>query len=308
MIEYITPERIANSIMQDGTFSGHYLIVEGNKDYKFYNKFVTKEISIEEAWGCEKVKSVIHILKERNYERAIGIIDSDFSVILEEPIDCDGIFVTDFHDIEVMMLKSTALYNILDLYCSKEKIVEFFKDKDALDILMELGIEIGLLKLANKIYNLGLVFKPERPEGNQLKYKEFVSEKDLTFLGKSSMIQTVVNYSRNRTGRVGSIADINEKLNLLAPERYDPAHLVNGHDLTNILFILIKKVLKSTNKMLHDYNSVEDSLILTYDNNEFIKTDLFYKLYLWSRERGVNLFKSELTEQGKVGSCLSVAN
>ncbi|KOR90376.1 DUF4435 domain-containing protein [Paenibacillus solani] len=308
MIEYITPERIANSIMQDRTFTGHYLIVEGNKDYKFYNKFVTKEISIKEAWGCEKVKSIINILKERNYNRAIGVIDSDFSVILEETIDCDEVFVTDFHDIEVMMLKSTALYSILDLFCSKEKMVEFFKDKDALDILMELGVEIGLLKLANKLYNLGLVFKPEKPEGNQLKYKEFVSDKDLTFLGKDSMIRTVVNYSRNRTGKVASTEDINEKLNLLSTEMYDQAHLVNGHDLTNILFILIKKVLKSSNKMLHDYNSIEDSLILTYDYCEFVKTELFSKLYLWSRDRGINFFKPELTDQVKVRSCLPLAN
>ncbi|GGO08439.1 DUF4435 domain-containing protein [Saccharibacillus kuerlensis] len=308
MIEYITPERIANSIMQDSTFSGYYLIVEGTKDYKLYNKFVTKEVSIKEAWGCEKVKELIGILKERDFEKVIGILDADFSVILEETIESDKIFVTDFHDVEVIMLKSTALLNILEFFCGEKKVKDFIGDRNVFDILVGLGYEIGLLKLANKLYDLGLVFKPEKLEGNPLKYKDFISEKDLSFLGRDSMIQTVTNYSRNRTGKVSTTENIENKLEVLSKQSYDLLHLVNGHDLTNILFILMKKVLKSTNKMLHDYNSIEDALILTYDNCEFIKTELFSKLYLWSREHEVNLFKQELVDQVKEKASLPLAN
>jgi Protein of unknown function (DUF4435) len=295
MIQYMTPERIANAIMQDTSFHGHYLLVEGNKDYKLYKKFVNKGIKIKEAWGCENLKRVLDILDEREFYRKIGIVDADFSSILQIELKAKDLFVTDYHDIEVMLIKSSALYSIINTFCLRERVEEFCPEEQIYEKIMNLGKEIGLLKLANKVFNLGLVFKPERPEGNQLKYKDFISERDLSFIGKEEMIQTAINYSTNRGTKISGKDEIKEKMSLLAQKEYNLEHLVNGHDLTNILFILIKKVLKSRNRMLFDFNSIEDSLILAYEANEFITTQLYFDLYNWSRENGVDLFKEGIT-------------
>ena len=48
-------------------------------------------------------------------------------------------------------------------------------------------------------------------------------------------------------------------------QELDLMQLVNGHDLANFLYILMKKILKSKNKMLNDFTCIEDSLILAYD-------------------------------------------
>lgn len=47
----------------------------------------------------------------------------------------------------------------------------------------------------------------------------------------------------------------------LKEKDFDLNHLVNGHDLSNLL---MKKVFKSRNRMLVN-NSLEDSLILSYE-------------------------------------------
>lgn len=292
----MTPVRIANAIMQDSTFIGHYLIVEGKKDFKLYNKYIDKENKIREAWGCEKVKEVLTILEERGFHRKLGIIDSDFSKILDINHDLTNLFVTDFHDIEVAMIKSNALLNILEIFCDEQRLTEFKKEREITEWIFSIGKKLGYLKLANKIYGLGLVFKPKLPDGNQLKYKEFISERDLSFLGVEKMIQTVINYSRNKSDNIATFEEINEKYNEVAQNAYQEDQLVNGHDLTNILFILIKKVLRSNNKMLLDFNSIEDSLIMSYEANDFVQTRLFLELFQWSMTNGFNLFKGNVNK------------
>ena len=168
MEEHITPQRIANSIMLDTSFSGYYLIVEGPKDSKLYGKFFSQEIiHLKEAFGNEKVKEVFTILSERGFDRKFGIIDADFTRITGEEIEVDGLFITDDHDIEVMVIKTKALEHVLNVFCSKNKMQEYEKKHGMTirDRIFQLGKEIGYLKYANKIHDLGLVFKCQVSQG-----------------------------------------------------------------------------------------------------------------------------------------------
>lgn len=293
---HITTDRIANAIMQNASFKGHYLIVEGPKDSKLYGKFVNhQEVIIKDAFGNEKVKEVFEILTERGFDRKIGIIDADFTKITEEEVEIDGLFITDDHDIEVMVIKTRALDHVLRVFCSKSKIQDYEK-KHNISIrnrIFDLGKEVGYLKLANKIYDLGLVFKPKNPEGNQIKYKKFISDKTLKYLGDEKLIDTAINYSVNKSENVQSKNTISEKLSVVKEEDYTIDQLVNGHDLTNVLFILMKKILCSKNKMLQDANSVEDSLTLAYEFDDFKTTDLYAEIKSWENENEVEVFNKE---------------
>ena len=296
MEEHITTERIANAIMQNTTFKGYYLIVEGPKDSKIYGKFINhQEITIKEAFGNQKVKKVIEILTERGFDRKIGIIDADFKRIIGEDVEIDGIFITDDHDIEVMVIKTQALDNVLRVFCSNSKIQEFEQKHKVCvrDKIFELGKEVGYLKLANRIYDLGLVFKPKNPEGNQIKYKNFISDKTLQYLGDEKLIDTVINYSVNKSENIQNKSTINEKLSVTKEIEYPLDQLVNGHDLTNALFILMKKVLGSKNTMLQNTNSVEDSLTLAYEFDAFKKTDLYTEIKSWADENDVDVLNKD---------------
>ena len=216
-----------------------------------------------------------------------------FSKGIKSREEIGGLFITDDHDIEVMIIKTKALESVLNVFCSKEKIKEFEKVKgiSIRDALFILGKEIGYLKLANKVYDLGLVFKPKDTEGNQINYTNFVCDKKLEFLGVDKLIDTIINYSRNKSEIIKSREKISEKLSAINSQELDLMQLVNGHDLSNFLYILMKKILKSRNRMLNDFNCVEDSLILAYEFKHFKETELFSQIVDWSKLNGVHFFE-----------------
>jgi len=157
-----------------------------------------------------------------------------------------------------MIIKTKALEHVLNIYCSASKIKEFEK-KIGITIreaLLKLGEEIGYLKLANKIYDLGLVFKP-----------------------------------RNKSSSIKSKSEIETKYKEISEKELDLMQLVNGHDLSNFLYILMKKILKSKNKMLNDFSCVEDSLILAYDFSYFKETELFSQITNWSKANKIDFFE-----------------
>lgn len=270
--------RIANAIMMDNSFKGHYLIVEGNKDYKLFSKFIDdKNVKIKEAFGFEKVKLALQILSDRGYTNKLGIIDCDFSEILNIEHNVDGLFITDMHDIEVMIIKTQSLETVLRTFVSTAKIKAFEnkKGKSIRESIFEIGQEIGYLKLANKIHDLGIIFKPQTADGNQIKYKDFIDDKEFNFNGRKSMINSLLNYSRSKSKNLKLELEITQRLDEIASKTYDINHVVNGHDLSNIILLLIKKVFSSTSKMLNDFNAIEDSLTLAYEYEDFKKTELY---------------------------------
>jgi len=290
----ILADRIANAIMMDNSFKGFYLVVEGNKDYKLFSKFVDENnIKIKEAFGFEKVKLAIEILTERGYANKLGIIDSDFSEILGIKNEIDGLFITDLHDIEVMIFKTQSLETVLRTYVSSVKLKAFEtkSGKSIRESILELGKEVGYLKLANKVYDLGLIFKPKTADGNQIKYKDFIDDKEFTFNGRKSMINSLLNYSRSKSTTLKTEEEITNKLEEIASKAYDLEHLVNGHDLSNILFLLIKKVFASTSKMLYDFNSIEDSLTLAYEYEDFKKTKLYNDIIAFQVKKNTSIWR-----------------
>lgn len=295
MEEYITPERTANAIMQDKSFTGHYLLVEGNKDVKLYGKFINSDnVRIKPAFGNEKVKEILSILENRGFDKKIGIIDSDFNKILKNEISIDGLFMTDDHDIEVMIIKTKALENVIRIFCSNTQIVKFEKDNNTTirKSLLKVGKEIGYLKLANNIHDLGLIFKPKKADGNLIKYGNFTCDKTLNYLGDEKLIDTLINYSRVKSPTIKSKPEIQEVFSNLKKDEFDLNQLVNGHDLSNLLYLLMKKVLKSRNKMLVNNNSVEDSLILSYEYDFFKETELYSNLKEWSDSKNLEILSS----------------
>lgn len=278
MENHILAERIANAIMMDNSFKGYYLVVEGQKDYKAFSKFIDEDnVRIKEAFGFEKVKLVLQILSDRGFSNKVGIIDADFSRILEVDHNMDGLFLTDSHDIEVMIIKTNALESVLRTFVSKTKLDSFEKEKGKKirELIFELGAEIGFLKLANKVYDLGLVFKPHNPEGNQIDYKDFIERTTCSFLGKNELIKTAINYSRNKSSGLKTEQQISTAFDETSKNTFPIDDLVNGHDLSNILFLLMKKTLASRNKMLTDFNSIEDCLVLAYDYEDFKQTVIY---------------------------------
>jgi hypothetical protein len=296
MQNFITPSRIANSIQQDSDFTGFNILVEGETDVKLYGKLACGNISkLKVTFGKKKMRETYNILIERGFFRVIGIRDADFIRLNgNDKFDLDypsNIFLTDNHDSEGMVIQSHAFDDFL-LEISKGDNVNYFQNKYGCirDYLYKLNFPLACLRFANKKFDLGLAFKPSTPEGHPLKFRKFICEKSLVYLGHEKLINTVVEYSTNRDSNIKNRDLILEKLlNIMALQL--PIHeIANGHDLAEILFIICKKGLKSSNESLKGASSVESMLRLSYSKEYFALTELFKQLVLWQKSQNINIF------------------
>lgn len=290
----MTPDRIANAICQDKGFKGHVVMVEGKKDVKLFDRFFDQHAAkIVPTFGKYKMRDVFDLLNERNYSNKIGIRDADFLRVRGkyDPNFSEPIFVTDFHDSEIMMVKSNSCRNFLRITIENKDLTEYEKKCGRLirDLAFDLCYNLGCLRLANKQYSLGLSFKPARPEGNRIKYKSFVCNRTAIFLGNDALVNALYEYSKNRGHLVASKELILEKMEEVIAEGFPECEIVNGHDIAEVLVIIVRDVLKSSSKMLHSSDCVEDLLILGFDMHEFAKTNLFGRLLQWEVSTGAKI-------------------
>lgn len=292
MWQYITPERTSNAIMQDKRYRGFYFIVEGSKDVTIYSNLTnSKTVRAQPAFGCDRVREVLRILDDRSFTRKIGIVDRDFGSILGL-VERSNLYFTDFHDIEVSIFNSLALTKVLTAFCRPQYVEDFENEKglSVREALFNLAKEIGYLKLANKLNNLGLHFKPKQPEGNHIKYVNFINFTDLSYKGHRKMITSIINYSRNRSVSLKTEQEIEKSFINCKENDYDENQIVNGHDLANILFHFLKKTIKSQNKSLTNPDSIETFLSLAYEKTDFMKTHLYHSLSLASKSHSLCFF------------------
>ncbi|HVN47404.1 MAG TPA: hypothetical protein VMU30_01145, partial [Bacteroidota bacterium] len=131
---------------------------------------------------------------------------------------------------------------------------------------------------------------PEYPDGNQIKYHDFISDK-FEYQGDDILINTIINYSRNKTEKKLNFQEIKNSYIKERGNIYDSRHLSNGHDVSNIVFILLKKTFRSNNNMLNDFKSIENSLILAYEFEDFKKTELYKNIQIWSEGNNQQIFR-----------------
>jgi hypothetical protein len=185
MENHITPARIANSIEQDTSFGGTYLMLEGIKDLKLFKKFTCGEsIKIKITHGKYKMRHAYEILKSRNFSRMIGIRDADYIRLTGnekfEPHYNQKIFITDTHDSEGMIVNSDALTDLLSEVAEEDRLNSFIqKHGDVRDLIFNLAYPLACLRLANKRFGLGLSFKPKKIDGPSFKIKKFICDKTM---------------------------------------------------------------------------------------------------------------------------------
>lgn len=287
MEEDISVARIANAICQDTSFKGTHLLVEGRRDYKLYKKFAhDPNVRIKTTCGKYRLREIYSLLMERGFTDVVGIRDADFLRIKGNPKYsshyADAIFPTDCHDAEIMLARSGVLNDYLTLVSDPEQVRKFeAKHKPILELIMEAIYKIGCLRLANKRFDLGLSFKSERPESNQIKIRKFVLDSNWS-VDVPAMINTVWEYSQNRGQKVASKDAIEKALAIIAGEVHAADEISNGHDFSAVLYLVSTKGLKSTSKLLQDPGCVQDLLIALFDLKRFESTGLYRLVQNWS--------------------------
>ena len=274
-----------------------FLIVEGVSDISFFKKFISEEsCDIIFANGKENVIETVLELEEET--TILGIVDADFWYLNGINPTSENILMTDFHDIEMIMLNTRALESILDEFGTTEKIKNLESERKLKfrEILLQEGSEIGFFRLLKKR-------NPDFSELNfkRLQFDSFLNTKEFQ-IDKISLIRTVLKNTENwvliqenlkNLYGTNSEQVIVEKIENLKESNDNLLQICIGHDLTKIILImLIKEIGNRANPNFpEDRKSLESSLRMAYTLDDFLKTELFKKIKEWCLKNNKSFFK-----------------
>ena len=252
-----------------------WIIVEGASDEKIFSRLI-KGAVVEEINGVDNLlHAVSELIQETKF--VIGIRDADF-MHLENKEPPENVFITDFHDIEMMLAFSDTSYiAVATEFLPKEK-----RDIRSREEIIKSIRFLGALRWINYCENIGLNF-------NKISFVKFYDGKTFK-LNKEECLKGVLQRSQNTT-REPSIAEIEDKIKHF--EKFeDFLNLCNGHDFqkafTCFVFEFSRKNINIENvgKLFRTAYTIED----------FKKTKLYHSLNEWSRSQGKEIFKKSSEE------------
>lgn len=273
MRDAITPERIATQIrIRRGAYSGTFIIVEGSTDARVYQDCVdSKKCEFSIAHNKDKAIRALAILEKDNFAGVIAIVDADFSRLEGNLPASPNLLVTDYHDLEIMIIQSPVFDKVITEFGSEGKIIGFAKDIRL--SLLETGKSLGYLRWVSLKENLALKF-----EGLDIKdFKVFIDDQTLT-VNQLEMIKKIKNNSKKYSLKE---TDILDKLENLQDDTHDPRQVCCGHDLIYILSIGLCKAWGTWDSRDFKPELLEKWLRVTYGEVYFRSTQLYLSIKNW---------------------------
>lgn len=234
-----------NSEKMNSSFKGIYIYVEGITDQSIWVKYAIRDnVRINVAGGWEKV-----VAKVTDNKNNIGIIDKDFRDLTNDIPQEPNIFLTDEHDIEIMMFKSNVFSDVI--------LALNVTDNNLRNNILTITDDIGRIKLSSIINKWNLTFKRQsnkkKDDFEYPKYEDTI-DKNGNYLGLAKVIERTLVFSKSRI-KESDILPIIQKYN------HPLGKLSNGHDFA----IIMQYYLKIKHKKLKYATDLEDMITaLTY--------------------------------------------
>ncbi len=278
------------------------VVVEAKSDEDLFGAHFRQDCIFFCFGGWEKVAKTIQLVNQYNIQGIVGIIDADFRRVLGIDITEENLFLTDFHDSEMMLIESFVWEKILHHCADTRKTAKgtggkllTFKakhQKSIKEFILEVLKPLSILRLLNEKEELGLKFRTQKKNDyDYVKYFKFISKDDLNFIGLEQLIKTVEDKSQKQ-GFFKNRPDLRSKLEELLTEDFDLKELTNGHDVLNVLSLALEKVIASKKVKADELSKM---LIVAYRFEDFQKTNLYLALKKWEENNSppYQLFKKQ---------------
>lgn len=246
------------------------ICVEGGSDIKLFRKLLShNQIQLSEVNGKTPLFQVMEALSVEFPNQVLAICDADFDHLRgrSEFAAEKSIFMTDYHDIEIMMLNSEALNSYL---CEFAK-PEYFDNlkSDLLNNVLKAGYILGLLRWINAEEDLKLNFKG-------LSYANFVTvDNTSAMLELDVLLDTLI--VRSNTPDCVNATYLKELIKEYGKKNGCDLQVCSGHDLTNIIAILFRQDSVSLDRDM-TFRKVESAMRLCFSLKLFSTSELFNNL------------------------------
>jgi hypothetical protein len=272
-----------------------YMFVEGKTDVRFWKSFIDTElIQIQPSDGWMKVINNVNKFNSSNIEDAfcLGVIDNDFEdIIATKNIVLDNVFITDYHDIEMIMLKSKAFEKAIIAIDKNDKIKSAER---ILEDVISITDNIGYLKLTSLRHSTGYVFKKKRIDDDNIlpSYEKILNKTNGEYEGDENLILYIYQFS-DKNKEKGVILSKPEIVKpLLQKEKqiaYDSKQLSNGHDIMYLIPVVLKRKYKIEYKSIDD--SLDAALYAGFVFDYLKETQMYKKMKAWCDQNSITLFK-----------------
>lgn len=247
------------------------VVVEGKSDISlFRNLLNTQHVKLESFDGKEPLLSAMIELNREYENRIFAICDADYIHIKGEETNYEthSVFLTDHHDVEIMLINSCALKMYIDEYSSNQSI-DFLKTS-LFDMAMEAAYSVGLIRWLNCEEDLGLRF-------DGINFRRFVDiQLRKISINEDDLVQEVLRVSTNLDAHV--TADyLTESIHRLSDENKCQLQINCGHDVTKIISMVYQKNWASIDTNMNQ-RKVESALRIGFRVDEFVQTQLFRNL------------------------------
>ena len=281
-------EIIANDVrLHRATHKGSFLLVEGSDDANLFKKFSdSQQCSIIVCLGRARLLEAITVLEKAAFSGALGIADKDFADFVGFPTFEGKVVFTDENDIEIMILCSPALDNLLGEFGAKDRVSAIVESegKQVCDLVFDAASFVGALRLVSQVEGWSLSFE-------DMSY-QFIPENSYC-LNESKTIQHVVA----RTKRTGMRLDaILTKVRDQVSKIDSPKKLCCGHDCLRVLGKALKKKFGNTNEFDSDRGTktLGQILRLAYEFDFFRQTNAYQEIRQWEIDTGFTVWQGLL--------------
>lgn len=268
------PVNIINSILMsfnhpDGKRKN--LIIEGKTDIKLFKNFINEEqVKVRAVTGKDNVLKVMNGFPVDKKHLIHAVVDADFDHIFDrkDERERNKIYITDFHDMEIIMVLSESfdrLFNEYRDYSVESHSMDANKLKSK---VFEVCKKLGNIRYLNYINEYDLKFK-------NISYDDCIEFKDDSLiLNLDFFLNKLIQRSENRKV---SIDVLKGKLMELEDDSFQLEQICCGHDFTKLLAIFLKesKYFEGKNQSA---DKLESSLRVSFSINNFKSFELYKKL------------------------------
>lgn len=284
MVEYHSPHTIAGTIrLLRGAFPGSILVVEGPTDARVYESLVSQDhCQVICAHTKANVIGAIEILLQAQVMGVLGIVDADFSHLEDDFPRTAGLFRTDTHDLETMIVLSPALDRVLAEYGSPQKLTDFERRSGTVvrDALLLAVLPVGYLRWLSIRLQLNLRF-------SELDFRRFLPDRAPLRPSIRHLVTTAKNHSqRHDLDTKYLVAEIER----IASERHDPAQVCCGHDIVVALSVALRRLLGTNDPSRVSPERLEQSLRLAFRPDFFRATVLYTSVVAWEADTRFAVF------------------
>lgn len=282
----VTGQTIANQVrLESAVNKGAFLLVEGSSDYRLFSRFTHQSgCSIIVCEGRENLLSAITILEDKKFYKAVGFADKDYSDVVGYPHYSGAVVFTDENDLDLQILRSSALSRVLFEYGNKVK-VDAVAGARGVERIAEMISEhvklLGALRLASQNRTWNLKF-------DDMTY-QFLDNRQALF-SDSKTIQHVLG--RTKGQRLTQEEVLKEVVSII--EAHHSLTIANGHDSVVLLARMLRNNLGNCDTFDNSAGrkNLERVLRVAYDFHDFCTTNAYRLLCMWEAATKLRIFSN----------------